>query len=40
MEALENQVLKVFAPRPWFALGHSMGAAVLLDQAHDGESPF
>ncbi len=38
--ALEAQILRVFAPRPWFALGHSMGAAILLDQAHRGTSPF
>jgi lysophospholipase len=40
LEALEQQVLRPFAPKPWFALGHSMGAAILLDQAHDGLSPF
>ena len=38
--AIESQILRVFAPRPWFAFGHSMGAAILLDQAHDGTSPF
>ena len=40
LEAIEQQVLRPFATRPWFALGHSMGAALLLDQAHDDESPF
>lgn len=40
LEAIEQQVLAPFATRPWFGLGHSMGAAVLLDQAHDGHSPF
>lgn len=40
LEALEAQILQPFAPRPWFALGHSMGGAILLDQAHDGKSPF
>ena len=40
LAALEAQVLRPFAPRPWYALGHSMGAAVLLDQAHAGASPF
>ncbi len=40
LEALESQVLALYARRPWFALGHSMGAAILLDQAHDGTSPF
>lgn len=38
--AIETQVLRAFAPRPWFGLGHSMGAAILIDQAHDGTSPF
>ena len=38
--AIESQILRVFAPRPWFAFGHSMGAAILLDQAHTGTSPF
>ena len=40
LEALESQIVVPFARRPWFALGHSMGAAILLDQAHDGRSPF
>jgi len=40
LEALERQVLRLLAPKPWFAFGHSMGAAILIDQAHDGESPF
>jgi lysophospholipase len=40
LEAIEQQVLRPFASRPWFALGHSMGGAILLDQAHDGRSPF
>ena len=38
--AIESQILRVFAPRPWFGFGHSMGAAILLDQAHSGTSPF
>lgn len=38
--AIEAQVLRAFAPRPWFGLGHSMGGALLIDQAHDGTSPF
>lgn len=38
--AVEAQVLRAFAPRPWFGLGHSMGGAILIDQAHDGTSPF
>ena len=40
LEALETQVLNPYARHPWFAFGHSMGAAMLLDQAHDGETPF
>ena len=40
LEALEAYVLRPFAPKPWFALGHSMGASILIDQAHDGASPF
>jgi lysophospholipase len=38
--ALRDQVLAPSCPKPWFALGHSMGAAVLLAQAHAGRSPF
>jgi lysophospholipase len=40
LEALRDQILEPFCPKPWFALGHSMGGAILLDQAHDGDSPF
>lgn len=40
LDAFETQVLAPHCPRPWFALGHSMGGAVLLDQAHAGRSPF
>jgi len=40
LDAFEAQVLAPFCPRPWFALGHSMGGAILLDQAHAGRSPF
>jgi lysophospholipase len=38
--ALEAQILRPFARRPWYGLGHSMGGAILLDQAHRGSSPF
>ncbi|HWG04109.1 MAG TPA: alpha/beta hydrolase [Beijerinckiaceae bacterium] len=40
LETLVDQTLEPFCPRPWFALGHSMGAAVLLAQARSGRSPF
>lgn len=40
LAAVEAQILRPLASKPWFALGHSMGGAVLLDQAHDGLSPF
>jgi lysophospholipase len=40
LAALESQILRPFAPKPWYGLGHSMGAAILLDQAHSGHSPF
>ena len=40
LEAVERQVLRPGMTKPWFALGHSMGAAILIDQAHDGVSPF
>jgi lysophospholipase len=40
LEALRTQVLEPDCPRPWFALAHSMGGAVLLDQASTGSSAF
>lgn len=40
LEAVRAHVLEPHAPRPWFALGHSMGGAILLDQAHGQASPF
>jgi len=40
LAALVEQVLEPFCPKPWFALGHSMGAAVLLAQARAGQCPF
>jgi len=39
LAAIEAHVLKD-CPQPWFALGHSMGGAILLDQAHRARSPF
>ena len=40
LDALTHQVLQFLCPRPWFALGHSMGGAILLSQAQAGASPF
>ena len=38
--ALRTQILEPHCPQPWFALGHSMGAAVAIAQAQAGRSPF
>ena len=40
IDALVSQVLEPFCPHPWFALGHSMGGAILIAQARAGRSPF
>ncbi len=40
LAALAAQVLEPFCPKPWFALGHSMGGAILLANARSGRSPF
>lgn len=40
LDALVTQALEPFCPKPWFALGHSMGGAILLTQAHAARSPF
>jgi lysophospholipase len=40
LDAICAQVLEPHCPRPWYALGHSMGGAILLDQAHENMSPF
>jgi lysophospholipase len=40
LEAIVDQTLTPFCPRPWFGLAHSMGASVLIQQAHGGRSPF
>ena len=40
LDAVTTQILDAFCPRPWFALAHSMGAAILLEQARRRRSPF
>ena len=40
LDAVRAQVLEPLCPKPWFGLGHSMGGAILLAQAHAGRSPF
>ncbi len=40
LQAVVEQALEPFCPRPWFALAHSMGASVLIQQARGGRSPF
>jgi lysophospholipase len=40
LDALHQQVLQFLCPQPWFAIGHSMGGAILLAQARAGRSPF
>lgn len=40
LDALREQVLEALCPRPWFALGHCMAAAILIQQARAGRSPF
>jgi len=39
LEAFFAQLLDP-RPEPWFAIAHSMGAAILLETAHTGRSPF
>jgi lysophospholipase len=40
LAALREQILEPLCPRPWFALGHCMAAAILIAQARAGRSPF
>ena len=40
LAALAVEILEPYCPRPWFGLGHSMGATVLLAAAHAGRCPF
>ncbi len=40
LHAVIAHVLVPHCPKPWFALGHSMGGAILIEHAHDEETPF
>jgi lysophospholipase len=40
LDAFIGETLTLSCPRPWYGLAHSMGAAILLDRAHSGRSPF
>ena len=40
LDAVVRQALEPFCPRPWFALGHSMGGSILIAQARAERSPF
>jgi lysophospholipase len=40
LDAFAEEVLALHCRPPWFALGHSMGAAIALAKARSGRSPF
>src|SRR5262249_6205634 len=40
LEAVAAQTLEPFCPKPWFALAHSMGGSILIQQARHDRSPF
>ena len=40
LSAFVNEIVAPYCPKPYFALGHSMGAAILLMIAHTGRLPF
>lgn len=40
LDVFIGETLALSCPRPWYGLAHSMGAAILLDRAHAGRSPF
>lgn len=40
LEAVVETILRPDWPRPWYALAHSMGAAILLEESHFGRSAF
>lgn len=40
LDAFLAQMTMLACPKPWFALAHSMGGAILLENAHDGGAQF
>jgi lysophospholipase len=40
LDAFLRQMTLFGCPKPWFALAHSMGGAILLENAHDGSEQF
>lgn len=40
LQAVIAHMLEPYAPKPWFALGHSMGGAILLAHVRESETPF
>jgi lysophospholipase len=40
LDALLLKMTLLGCPRPWFALAHSMGGAILFERAHDGDAHF
>jgi len=40
LRAFAAQILEPYCPRPWFGLGHSMGATILLLVDEAGQCPF
>jgi lysophospholipase len=40
LQAFIDEIIRPFCPKPWFALAHSMGGALLAAAAHDGVVPF
>jgi lysophospholipase len=40
LDAFIAQVLERYCPKPWFAVAHSMGGAILLEHTHSSDTPF
>jgi len=40
LAALTTEMARLACPKPWFAVAHSMGAAILLEYAHGGGAEF